>query len=67
MRLKKKKITRDTFIQIRCKQEEKNVIQSKANLYTEGNISEFILYASLNYVPSKEELEGPHKDEGQET
>lgn len=57
MRLKKKKERKEDQIQIRCKTSEKNEIQAKANLYTEGNLSEFILYAAKNYVPSKKELQ----------
>jgi hypothetical protein len=26
-------------------------------LYTEGNLGEWLIYAGLNYVPSKDELE----------
>jgi hypothetical protein len=57
MRLKKDKQSSDDQVKARCKTSEKNSIQRKANLYTDGNLSEWIIYASINYVPSKSELE----------
>lgn len=62
MRLKKpnkNKSERETF---RCTKEDSNKIQQKANIYTEGNVSEYLLFAALNFVPSKEDFEGK-KDE----
>ena len=57
MRLKKgknNKVCRTTF---RSTEMEMNKIQQKANIYTDGNLSEYILFASLNFVPSKEDFE----------
>ena len=66
MRLKKgdnNKINRTTF---RSTQIESNKIKQKANIYTDGNISEYILFAALNFVPSKEDFEEekPKKKKG---
>ena len=57
MRLKKESKKADEFIGVRCTKEVKNKIKQKASLYSEGNISEWILYAAANFVPSGEELE----------
>lgn len=57
MRLKKgnnNKIKRVTF---RSTEHENNKLQQKANIYTDGNLSEYILFAALNFVPSKEDFE----------
>ena len=57
MRLKKgnnNKVKRTTF---RSTESEFNKIQQKANIYTDGNLSEYILFASLNFVPSKDDFE----------
>lgn len=56
MRLKKEKKTKFKRIEVRASEQEKNDIQLKANLYTDGNISEWIIYASMNYKPKKSEL-----------
>lgn len=58
MRLKKKKKTKHHFIGLRASDEEHNEIKIKANLYTDGNISEWMLYAARNYQPKRDELEG---------
>lgn len=58
MRLKGiKKENKTSSIGLRTSEEVKNMLQTKANLYTDGNLSEWIIYAALNYVPSKKELE----------
>ena len=57
MRLKKKKNTKGKFIGFRVNESEYNRIKIKAGLYTEGNISEWVLYAALRYKPVKEEME----------
>lgn len=36
--------------------DEKSRIQKKAELYTKGNMSEWVRYASLNLEPRKEDL-----------
>lgn len=35
---------------------ELEIIQKKANEYYEGNVSGFLKYAALNYVPKRDEL-----------
>ena len=44
-------------MQFRASDAQHKEIQTKANLYTDGNLSEWMLHASLNYMPNKEELE----------
>jgi hypothetical protein len=64
MRLKKgnnNKVKRTTF---RSTEMELNKIQQKANIYTDGNLSEYILFASLTFVPSKEDFEEEDKPKG---
>ena len=58
MRLKKKKKAKENFIGLRTSEKEHNNIKMKANLYTDGNVSEWLVYAGLNYKPKKEEMEG---------
>lgn len=62
-RLKRDKIYKDEFIGIRLTKEQRNEIQLKANLYTEGNISEYVLYSALNFEPVYEDLEDDELDE----
>lgn len=62
-RLKHGKDHKKSYIGVRCMYEEKNEIQLKANLYTEGNISEYVLYCALNFEPQYEDLESPRLDE----
>ena len=57
-----KKETKDESVRIRCHKEEKQRLQLKANLYTNGNLSEYLLYAGLNYIPVKEELENEDQE-----
>lgn len=57
MRLKKSKKNKTSRLAFRCTEDEENKMQQKANLYTEGNVSEWIIYASLNFVPGKEDFE----------
>lgn len=57
MKLKKSKSNKTENIHSRCTEEEKNKMQTRANLYTNGNLSEYILFAALNFVPNKEDLE----------
>ena len=56
-RLKKKKNQKQNFIGLRASDEEKNKMQIKANLYTDGNLSEWIIYSGINYSPKRDELE----------
>lgn len=57
VRLKTTKDNKTGRITFRCKVKEENKIKQKANIYCEGNISEYILYAALNFVPGKEDFE----------
>jgi len=57
MRIKKKKKTKSEWIACRVSKEEQNDIKIKANLYTEGNVSEWLIHAARNYAPKREELE----------
>lgn len=61
MRLKKLKKTKNKLIQYRCTDDDYNAVLRKAQLYTEGNIAEWALYAAINFVPSKDDLEEPQK------
>ena len=56
VRLKPRKRYRTKYIGIRCTDIEYHEIKLKAGLYTEGNISEYILYAVLKFKPSKQDL-----------
>ncbi len=57
MRLKRSKKNKEGRVSFRCLETEENKIQQKANIYTDGNLSEYVLYAALNFVPSKEDFE----------
>ena len=57
MRLKKAKKNKTESVGVRCKESEFNLLQRKANIYTDGNLSEYVLFAALNFVPSKEDFE----------
>lgn len=62
MKLKKKlKAIRNLWIKVRCTLDEFNEVQGKANLYTEGNLSEYVRFACLNFEPTKDDLEEPKK------
>ena len=63
MKLKTSK-KRTGRVNIRCLETEENKITRKAMLYTDGNISEYVLYAALNFVPSKEDFEKEIKPRG---
>ena len=57
MRLKRPEESKSERIDIRITKTHKNALKRKAALYTEGNVAEYILYASLNFVPGKEDFE----------
>lgn len=61
MRLKKKKVNKTEGGAFRCTEEQMNAIKGKALMYADGNLSEWIVYASMNYVPSGEELDDEPK------
>jgi poly(A) polymerase Pap1 len=69
MRLKTNKSSKDERVSFRCTTEEFNELQRKANIYTDGNLSEYLIYAGKNFVPSKEDFEetqkSPSKRKGQ--
>lgn len=44
------------YIGIRMTEAEINEVKLKANIYTEGNVSQWMLYCALNYKPSSREL-----------
>jgi hypothetical protein len=62
-RLKTSKIYKCKLIAFRCTEEDFNEIKIKANIYTEGNVSEYILYTALNYEVNYDDLEAPELDE----
>lgn len=42
-----------------------NKMQAKANLYTEGDLAEYILYAALHFLPTRDDYEiEPKKKRG---
>ena len=57
MKLKKRKIYKQNLVGFRCNDDEKNRIKLSANLYTEGNISEFLRYVALHPNIRREDLE----------
>lgn len=62
MKLKKdKKEVLEGRISARCRMEDENRVKAKALLYTDGNLSEWVLYASLNFVPNKSDFEPQKK------
>ena len=61
MRLKKPQKNKTDNLVFRCTKEERNQIKRKANIYTEGNLSEWILFAALNCVPDKNDFEDEKK------
>ncbi|MCP3684535.1 MAG: hypothetical protein GY861_17860 [bacterium] len=62
MRLKKKNNTKTETISFRVSKSELNKMKIKAQLYTEGNLSEWIVFSTLNHRPNKGDFEeAPHK------
>lgn len=57
MRFKKNKTNKTESLNQRCTESERNMLQTKANLYTEGNLSEYLIFAGLNYVAGGEDFE----------
>ena len=56
MRLRKDNKKNKDTVTIRMDETERNKAQQKADLYCEGNLSEWIRYASINCVPKKKDL-----------
>lgn len=57
MRLKKAKTNKNRAINFKCLESDFNKIKQKASIYTDGNVSEYVLFAALNFVPSKDDFE----------
>lgn len=57
MRLKKNKIYKGKVIAFRVTEKEFNLIKIRANLYTDGNVSEWITQAGLKFKPKKSDIE----------
>lgn len=57
MRLKRPEESKSERIDLRITKAQKNEIRRKAALYTKGVLAEYILYASINFVPGKEDFE----------
>jgi len=61
MRLKRAEKNKSLTISVRCRQEDANKIKQKANIYCDGNISEYLTFAALNFVPGQEDFEDEPK------
>lgn len=57
MRLKHKKEYKTSKILFRCTEKQRHEIKAKALLYCDGNISEYALYAVLDFIPGKSDFE----------
>jgi len=57
MRLKKKNHNKNIIVSVRFSQREYNKLKIKAGLYTEGNISEWLVFTGINHRPHKNDLE----------
>ncbi len=64
MRLKKLEDNKTSNINFRCRLEQEYELRRKANIYCEGNLSEYLLYAGLNFLPSKDDFEVRKKKKG---
>jgi hypothetical protein len=51
-----KKKSSSKIIPVKCNDDVTQKLQDKADLYTEGNLSEWLRYAGLNCVPPKSDL-----------
>jgi hypothetical protein len=57
MRLKKKKDVKTKTVSVRLSEKDLNKLKIKAGMYTEGNVSEWIVFAGLEHRPNKVDLE----------
>jgi len=57
--LKTEKNNKTERINLRCTLSEFYDIKGKAMLYTDGNISEYLVYAGKNFTAHRDELKGP--------
>jgi len=62
-RLKQEKNYKIKTVAFRCTEEDFNELKIKANIYSEGNVSEYVLYAAINFEVNYEDLEAPELDE----
>lgn len=56
IRLKSKPEIKNRVLALRCSDKEFNKVKMLAMLYSEGNMSEYTLYAALNFRPSRGDL-----------
>lgn len=54
--LKEFKKEKSLPVNIKVTADDKKELQKKANEYTQGNLTAWIVYAGKNYVPKPEEL-----------
>lgn len=57
MRLKKRNDNKCKMMTLRITQGEFNKMKIKANLYTNGNVSEWMATAALKYRPEKKDVD----------
>jgi len=62
-RLKREKVYRRKAIGVRMTDEDYNLIKLAANIYADGNVSEYMRYAAINFEPEYCDLEDPEIDE----
>ena len=48
--------TKDERISIKLTEKEKRLLERKALLYAEGNLSRYLIYCGSNFIPDKNEL-----------
>lgn len=61
-KIKKDRSHKNDFVAFRLNSHDMHVIQIKANIYTEGNVSAFCRHAALNYEVNMNDLEDPELD-----
>lgn len=52
-----KKKSKEPLANFSCPEETRKAIQAKADLYTDGNFSAWVRYATINMVPPKSDLD----------
>ena len=57
MRLKKVKNNKSETVSFRISMSKLNKLKMKAQLYTDGNLSEWIIFAATTRKPTKEDFE----------
>lgn len=48
--------TKEKVISLRMTEKDFMKIKRKAMLYTRGNVTEYLTYVGINYVPGKDEI-----------